>query len=72
MLRERAFQMGGILSIVAGLALLALDLLNPSPFSLGLGLSGGLLAAFGAFYWYVGAGARRERQDLLAQARPPP
>lgn len=72
MLRERVFAIGGWLTIVAGALFLMAFVLNPSPLLAGVLPAGALLIGFGAFFLYVGRGARRERLQLLESPEPPP
>jgi hypothetical protein len=70
-LPERVFVIGGGLAIAAGLLLMAAFVLNPSPLLWGIVEAGVLLVAFGAFFIYVGRGARRDRRRLLESPKPP-
>jgi uncharacterized membrane protein HdeD (DUF308 family) len=70
-LRERVFEIGGILTIVAGILLLAAFALNPVWLLWGILEAGALLIAFGAFFLYVGRGSRKDRRRLLESPRPP-
>lgn len=71
MLRERVFVIGGALSMAAGVLLLAAFLQTPVPLLWGALESAVFLLGFGAFFIYVGNGARRDRERLLESPRPP-
>ena len=71
MLRERVFAVGGWITIAAGLLFVVAFILNPSPLLAGVLPAGGLLVGFGAFFLYVGRGARRDRLRLLESPEPP-
>jgi hypothetical protein len=66
MLPERVFSIGGLLCIVAG-ALFLGSLAWYGAFAIDpfFGVPGILFIGFGGFFVYVGAGARKERLELL-------
>jgi hypothetical protein len=71
MLRERIFEIGGGLSIAAGILLLAAFGLDPTWLLWGFLEAGGLLIGFGVFFLYVGRGSRRDRQRLIDSPKRP-
>jgi hypothetical protein len=71
MLPESAFALGGYLSIFWGAVFLAIYFYFASPLLFGVVISGSGLIAFGIFFVWVGAGARRERLALLETPKRP-
>jgi hypothetical protein len=71
MLPERVFTIGGLLCVLAGVLLLGtlawFGAFAIDPF---FGAPGALFVGFGGFFVYVGAGARKERLELLRAGEP--
>jgi O-antigen ligase len=71
MLPERVFTIGGWLCIATSALLAAAIALNPSPFLWYLIPTVVLFLGLGAFFLYVGLGARRDRRRLLESPERP-